>query len=173
MNIAPAVRDDILASYAMRRVLGCAVTSLSLEAVAREALTSTVSVIARRDSIVADAQAPSFSALRPFIFFEGNLTLNGVTVANVEAFRVTVENEIADDAFILGTRFLPGIRLQGITISGDVDLAFLDWNMYRRFYDGAFGSGPGTSIASVALELTMTGEATGCAGADATRTAHV
>lgn len=168
MNIAPAVQDGPLGSYAMRRVTGCAISSMSFEAVAREALTSTVSVMAKRDDLVADGQAPSFSSLRPFIFFEGTVTLNGVTVANVEAFRVTIENEIADDAYVLGERYIPGIRLQGITISGDMDLAFLDWSMYRRFWDGtAAGTGPTNSIASVGLALTMTGQATGCHGADA------
>lgn len=166
MNIAPATVDDHL-GYAMRRVTGCAITSMSFEAVAREALTSTVSVIAKRDDLVTDPQVPSFSGLRPFIFFEGTVTLNGVSVANVEAFRVTIENEIADDAYVLGERYLPGIRLQGITISGDMDLAFEDWNMYRRFWGAQHATGPTNSVGSVALALTMTGEATGCTGADA------
>jgi len=167
MNIAPAVQDS--GTYRMRRVVGCAVTSMAIEAVAREALTATVSVIGQKDSLVADAQTPSFSTVRPFIFYEGSLTLDGGTVANVEAFRLTIDNDIADDAYTLGSRYLPGIRLQGITISGDMDVAFTNWDLYKRFYDGSVsGSEPSdTTHGSIALVLTFIGEATGCSGGDA------
>lgn len=169
MNIAPAVQDTApggLAGYAMRRVVGCAVTSIAFEAVAREALTATVSVIGQQDSLVADAQSPSFSTVRPFIFYEGAVSVQGSQIANVEAFRVTIDNEVADDAFVLGSRFLPALRIQGITITGSMDLAFENWDMYRYFYNGtSTGSSPGTStLNSIELDLTFTGQSLGGAG---------
>jgi len=176
MKIAPAVVDTTLANYASRRCVGGMSTAISLEAIAREALTATWSVAFQQDAMavssVVPPAAPGFSTVRPLIFYEGAVQFGTHDaweedpVANVEAFRCTIENDIDVDATVLGNRFLPGIRTQGITVSGDMDISFEDWDMYRWFYAGTqAGSAPTTTIAANSLVLTMLGVGTGDATA--------
>ncbi|RLE67001.1 MAG: hypothetical protein DRJ38_00075 [Thermoprotei archaeon] len=143
-----------------RQVVGVGITSLGFEATAREVLTASVDVIGQKESLVSPS-SPTLPSLRPFIFYEGALSLGGSDVANVEAFRFTIENDIPDDAYVLGSRFLPGLRVQGLTVSGDMDVAFLSWDLYKRFFGSATATEPQTSLESVSLTLTFTGESTG------------
>jgi len=162
IEAAPGVKDG--ATLKSRQFAGCAVRSLSLEAVARELLVSTVEVIAAKDALI-NSTTPTFSTVRPFVFFEGQLTLEGSAVANVEAFRVRIENSIPDDAHVLGDMFLPGIRLEGIRVTGDMDVAFLNWDLWKRFWGSATATEPQTNVENVGLKLTMTGLSTGSTGA--------
>ena len=143
-----------------RQIVGVGITSLGFEATAREVLTCSVDVLGQKETLVSPS-SPTLPSLRPFIFFEGSLSLGGSDVANVEAFRFTIENDIPDDAFVLGSRFLPGLRVQGMTVSGDMDVAFTTWDLYKRFFGNATASTPQTSLESVSLTLTFTGESTG------------
>jgi len=162
MEIAPAVQQA--AVYMARQCVGGISTALSLEAIAREALSATWSVALQKDNLAnATTAAPGFSTIRPLIFYEGAVTFGALgAVANVEAFRCTIENDVDTDATVLGSRYLPGVRTQGITVSGEMDISFENWTMYQWVYAGAAaGTTPTTAIASNALTLTMTGTATG------------
>jgi len=169
-EIAPAVQDTGV--YQARRCRGGMANSISFEAIAREALTATWGVTFQRDVMGAvSTVTPTFPTgiyKNPLIFHEGAVTFGGYgaegAVANVEAFRCTIENDIDTDAYVLGSRYLPGIRTQGIVVSGDMDISFENWDMYKDFYDGAGGSGPAATVAENSLILTMTGAATGQAG---------
>ncbi len=171
MEIAPAVQQA--AVYQSRKCIGGMSLGITLEAIAREALSATWNVAFQQDELTAaTTAAPSFSTVRPLIFYEGAVkfgTYGGEEenpVANVEAFRCTIENDIDVEATVLGSRFLPGIRTQGITVSGEMDISFENWNMYKWFYAGtAAGTAPTTTIVANGLTLTMTGLATGQAGA--------
>jgi len=155
MEICPDVGNQ------SRQVVGCMVSSIAFEASARELLTASVDVIGQKDSLISPS-TPTFSTLRPFIFFEGVVSDGGNPISDVEAFRVTIENDIPDDAYVLGDRFRPDLtkRVQGMTVSGDMDIAFLDWDYFKKFYGSATATEPQTSITPLALKLTFTGEST-------------
>jgi len=170
-EIAPAVQDTGV--YQARRCIGGMSNSLSFEAIAREVLTSTWSTTFKQDTKGAvSTTTPTFPTgiyKNPLIFHQGAVTFGAYgaegAVANVEAFRCTIENDIDVDAYVIGSRFLPGIRTQGIIVSGDMDIAFENWDMYEYFYDGTTGSsGPGSTVTENSVILTMTGAATGQAG---------
>jgi len=172
MEIAPAVKDGV--NYTARRCIGGLSTGLSFEAVAREALTATWSVAFQKDSkSTVTTTTPAFPTgvfKNPLVFYHGAVTFGTygaeAAVANVEAFRCNIENNIDTDAFVIGSRFLPGRRLQEITVSGDMDVQFENWDMYKYFYDGtSTGSTPGDTVTENSLILTMTGGPTGQAGA--------
>ena len=143
-----------------RQIAGTAVRSIAFEAPARELLTATVEVLGAKEELISSS-TPTFSSLRPFIFFEGSLTLEGSSVGRAEAFRCTIANTIPDDTHVLGDMFLPAIDLLGIRVTGDMDVAFTSWDYWKRFYGSATATEPQTSIEPVSLQFKMTGQSTG------------
>jgi len=117
-------------NYGARRCRGGIGNSITFEAVAREALSATWGVTFAQDALgTVSSVAPVFPTgiyRNPLIFHQGAVTFGTygleAAVANVEAFRCTIENDIDVDAFIIGSRFLPGMRTQGITVTGDRDV---------------------------------------------------
>jgi len=144
-----------------RQITGCGITSLRFEAPAREFVTATVDIIGRKEKLISPT-TPSFVSRRPFIFYDGSVS--GLVSANVEAIRLTIENDIADDAFVIDDRFLPGLRVQGMTVTGELDIAFLNWDIYRKFLGSATALEPGATADSYSLTVTFTStEQTGSA----------
>lgn len=155
MIISPDVKSQA------RRLTMTGISSMAFEAVAREVLTATVDVVAKTETLVAEG-TPTFSTLRPFVFYDGVLSIDDGEIARCEAWRGTYENTIADDAYVLGSRFLPTLILGPCNFTGDMDIQFLDWSWYKRYLGG--GTSPTTTIQSAALKLTFTGDATGGSG---------
>ena len=151
MDIAPDIGS------LARRVQMAGISSLALEAVAREALTATASIVGMKEKLVSEL-TPVFSTKRPFVFYDGVLKVDGGVVARCEAWRGTYENTIADDAFVLGSRFLPTLIVGPCNFTGDTDIQFLDWTWYQKYLGG--GTTPGKTLQSLALELNFVGEKT-------------
>lgn len=137
--------------------------SIAFAAEAREVITASVEVFGQKDKLISPT-TPTLSALDPFVFFEGDLKLETVSVAAAEAFRCTIANDIPDDVHVIGSRFIPGIRLQGLEVTGDMDIAFLNWDYYKRFWGGAAVTEPATRPETVALQFVATGPANGSVG---------
>ena len=140
-----------------RRITMAGVSSLRLEAVAREALTATMSIVAAKEKLVNES-TPTFSTKRPFVFYDGVMKIDGGTVARCEAWRGTYENTIADDAYVLGSRFLPTLIVGPCNFSGDMDIQFLDWQYYEKYLGG---TEPGKTLQTISIELNFVGESTG------------
>jgi len=147
-----------------RRLIGCGFSSLRFEAVAREVLTCTASIVGKTEKLVTPS-TPTFSTLRPFYFADGQVKWNGTEIARIEAFRCTLENTIADDAFVLGSRFLPALITGPCNVTGDMDMQFLDWSYYQEFLGSSGATQPGTTIDSVSIELNFLGDSTGSSDA--------
>lgn len=165
-EIAPAVpKTPGGTDYKLRRAEGGFITSLSLEATARELVTGSADMTFQTESIQTDDQLPTFSTLNPLVYHQGTVEIEDSTLSNVEAFSVTFENDIDTDAFTLGSRFLPSMQIQGFGISGELDLQFNDWTSYQKVYDGVgTASEPVTLVgtdtySSQKLELNLVGEA--------------
>lgn len=156
MEIAPDVATS------SRRVVGTFFRSVDFEAAAREVLTATVNVTGRKPMLIASSDPTGlWPTCRPFVFYEGTLYFNGIAVAYCEAFRLTYENDIDTDEYVLGDRYLPGMFVQGLNITGEMDIKFLDWDYYKYFWGNATATGPSTALSSCSLNLLFTGEATG------------
>lgn len=148
-----------------RQIGGCFVTSLALEAVARELVTATIGVTAKKEKIVTnqDPAQNTFSVKKFFSFKGGTVKIADVAVANVEAFRVTYENSVDTDAFALGDQFLPYIALNGYKVTGSMDLNFNVWDNYRRWL-GAASNSEFTDQTPISIQLDCVGEALGGVG---------
>jgi len=144
-----------------RQIAGCAVRSLAFDAPeARGIVSVTATILGQKETLITPS-TPTFSTLRPFAFFDGSLKVAGSEIADAEAFSITLENDIPDDVHVLGSRFLPGIRLQGFTVTGSMDVAFTSWDLYKRFFGSATATGPQVIPETVSIELTLTGDETG------------
>lgn len=159
LELAPEVETK------SRQIAGCVVRSLALEAPAREIVTASVDVLGAKDKQI-DPSTPTFSALRPFVFFDGGLSLGGSPVADVEAFTCTLSRDIPDDIHVLGDRWMPDATKRGqrFTVEGSMDVAFLTWSLYKRFWGGAAVVEPALIPAFVALDLNLIGDTLGGSG---------
>jgi len=135
---------------------GMAIKALSLEAVAKEALMGSIDVVAA-DLELVTAGTPSFSALAPFVFHQGQVKIAGTANGDIEAFKIKYENGIDEDAFAIGDRTLARLKAGARTITGEFDIAFTSNEQLKRFLGSATATSPQDTLESVALKLTMTG----------------
>jgi len=150
-----------------RRIEGVGIKSLKFEAAARELCIMTVETVGKKETILTSSAFSAHTEVKkPFTFWQSAIEWGGSPLASrIEAFRCTLENPIDDDAFVLDTRFLPGIKMSGHRmLTGEMDIQFESWDEYRRIYGGdATQVTPISGIdasADFALKLVMTGGAT-------------
>lgn len=168
-HIAPAVTDGT-DTYKLREAVGGGITGLTLEAAANDILTATADMVFKKDKIITDSineagSAPGFSDVDPFVFTQGSVTLGGDPQSDVEAFSLSFENDIDTEAFVIGSRFLPGLRIQGFDVTGSLDLAFENWAAYQKFLGSSSRVMPDDENDSYALVLEFEGGTTGNTGA--------
>ena len=101
LHIGPEVGNN------ERVIPGTVVKSIEFEASARELLTATVNILGCKE-VKANALTPSFTTVPPFVFDKGVVEIDEDSSGRVESIRVTPENDIPDDAFVLGSDTLPG-----------------------------------------------------------------
>lgn len=142
-----------------RQIVGLALRSLTIEAVARELVTGSFDLLGRKENILPNT-TPTFSPLAPFVFHQASVEIQEVLNGDIEAFRITYENVLADDHFVLGSRFLPRLEPLGLNVTGELDLAFLTWEMYQRFYGLAAATEIQTILNMVPIMITLTGPIT-------------
>ena len=134
--------EDITA----RRVAGMVVDTLTVEARARELVKVSVDAVGGSMELVS-ITTPTFGTVAPFAYHEGQLSIAGTAVAEVEAITLTLNNNIAEDDAYRITR--TGGRFPKKMVRGDrsielaLDLSFDSTNYVKRFMDGATGTYPG------------------------------
>jgi len=154
MEIAPDIPTGAVKA---RKLTGTVFKAVRFEAPAREVLTATVTCHAAKDALRAPSTgSPTFSSKNPFVFHHGALQINGSAVADVQAFRMTFENDIPDDIHTLGSRFLQKIHVGGVNITGDMDIVFDNWDYYAMFWGAAAASVAGCTVTSVQVDLAFT-----------------
>ena len=161
-----------------RQITGCVIESISLEAVAREEVSSTVSIIGSGDESLITAQTSSNVETgwalytQPYLTFAGAtvMTVGGTTDAagavtsgvdrlvtdpTIEAFRLTFTRGWDADHYVLGTRFLYDKTLSGMaSVEGSMDFSFTSQDEHERFLAavGTYQAGNQTPF-SVQLKL--------------------
>lgn len=145
-----------------KQVFGVGVTSIEIEATAGELVTATVSFLGSGMQVGSSLSTPTFSDVSPFAFHKGEVRIGGTTVGYVESITVSIENDIADDAFVIGKAYLPELVVGGLTVSGSMDIWFKDTTEMNRFLSGSTsGTALDESVPETSLELIFTGESTG------------
>lgn len=150
-----------------RRLLGTVIKSFTLEAAARERVTFELDLQYQWEKLITDETMGTLSALRPFVFFDGAVSLDGSPLANVEAFRLVYNNSIPDDTHEIGSRKLPSIEHEGVELTVEMDMKFKSWAMRQNFFQGSGSpTEPQDEARYFTLDLVLTGEPTGVAGRD-------
>jgi hypothetical protein len=134
-----------------RQIEGCVINSLSLEATARNVVSSTVGIIGSGDEELIAAKTPDWSAYtRPYLTFANvsTMTIGGTdrltTQPVIENFRITFDRGFDEDYRVLGNRFWANAELSGMaTSNGSMDFSFKSQDEHERFLQdvGSYNAG--------------------------------
>ena len=118
-----------------RKFFGCVCSRLELSLAAGELLGLTAEFVGQREEAFTPAE-PSFDDT-PYVSSSdlASCEVGGVQ-ASLEAISITISNELVDDAFELGSRYLPELPVRGLSITGSFDLKFKDRTHLDRFLSG-------------------------------------
>ena len=134
---------DTLPSYTLRVVseitgrqfLGCVCSSLELSVAPGELLGVSTEWVGQREEAFTPG-APEWDE-SPYVSFADLASAEvGGSPVSLEALTLTIENDLADDAFELGSAYLPEIPVQALSITGSFDLKFKDRTHLDRFLSG-------------------------------------
>jgi len=147
-----------------REILGCVMESMSIEAINKEEVSCTCSIIGSGNEQLKTAATPNWSAYTQphFTFVSADtMTIGGTdrlsTPPEVEAFRLTLGRSWDADHYVLGTRFLYEPTLSGFaTVEGSLDLSFTSEDEHERFLSAVDATGAGDQ-SSFAIVLQLTG----------------
>ncbi len=120
-----------------RTVSGAAVNGFTIDYKAGEAIGLTYNIVGANETLTAlDNANVSFPTENPFGF--ADVTMNNPTGSDtiLEALSITYTNNIADDAFSLGSRYLPAVVVGRRQITGSMDLRFETTQEYQKFLTG-------------------------------------
>lgn len=140
-----------------RRIQGGIIDSLTLECASKEYLSASLDCIGQKD-ILAALGSPTWPTLPFFTWAQAVATRDTVDLsAAVEAFSLTIANNVYDDIQSFNSRFLPRIENARRDINGSFDLAFLNTDDYKKFFGAAAVTEPQAVLTPVALNMKFTG----------------
>jgi len=151
-NELPSFTLELNHDYTKSRFLvGCGLNRIEIRANAGELVTFTAEVTGSNEEVDSASSPSTVTVGTPFVFHKAALKKNGTTLALVKTFSLRIENNIADDVFVLGQQGLAKLIPQALTIEGELELVFEDESMYNTFLNAS----------DFELELELTGGSTG------------
>ena len=123
------------------RYVGGLVNSFTVDYSPDEILTFSSDVVFRREltpgALDTGAAFIDFDDVdRAFGGTEVDAQIDAASVTFVESASITVENNVADDAYALGNAHLPAGIIEGLDVSGSFDLRYDALNRYSDFLSG-------------------------------------
>jgi len=159
----PTAEFDIFFDNYNFKVLGAVVRRLEISMVARELVAATVGILGAKVQ-VGTGGGSSPAEEKPWYPSTVVVKKDGTEIpGKVQAFRLTIENSVADDAHVLGSLELPNMFTQGVEVSGEIEIQFSDWDEYQSFLGG---SEPQQEVSPCFLEVYIYGDETGSTVAD-------
>jgi len=121
---------------------GCATNRFEFAAVGGEPATFTADILAK-EALLDDTPLaqPALETTEPMMFYTGEVTFTDETgtpstLADVRAFRLTIVNNYVDDYFTIGKQTLADILPQELEITGELELTFKNFDLYKKFIGG-------------------------------------
>jgi len=121
---------------------GCAVNRFEFAATGGEPATFTADILAK-EALLDDTPLtqPTIDTTEPMMFYTGKVTFTdeaGVAkeLADIRAFRLSIANNYIDDYFTIGSQTLAGILQQELEITGELELTFKNFDLYKKFIGG-------------------------------------
>lgn len=122
------------------RYTGGIINSMTLDYAPDAVLSASFDTIFRKEIAVGSLATPTFpdfnSAERAFAGADAGVEFDDSVVTFVESLSVTVENNVADDAYSLGSAYLPAGIIAGFDISGSMDLRYDSGDNYADWLAG-------------------------------------
>jgi hypothetical protein len=119
---------------------GCKINQLTINGDNEGILKATASIIAE-DEGTATASTPTFSTSSYYKFSQCVLNVASGT-RNARSFNVTLNNNLTDDRFHLGSRYIKEPQRAGrVEVSGEIEMEFdgtTDWSMFNTAGTAAF-----------------------------------
>ena len=86
--------------------------------------------------------APSFSTLDPFVFHQGDAKIATSSNADIQAMTIEIENEFKEDEYTIGSRLLRKATMQGLKVTGTMDILFDSLDELELFLGKAAQTAP-------------------------------
>lgn len=139
-----------------KKMTSCQVKKGEFSLVAGEFVSANFDIVAQ--TILLDAlSTPTFSALEPFVFHQGLVEIAGSTDAYVKACKIAVENVINTDPS-LNSRLLQRSRLEGLKVTGSLDIEFQALDNFKRFLGDAAAVAPANVYVEHPINMKVSGE---------------
>lgn len=139
-----------------RLLKNAAIGTLEIEATAGELVSFSCDVIGAEETVSGIAPTPTYSQVPFATYHHGSVTMDGSSITSgVESFSVSLDNNLADDALVLGRRDLPAVRSQALTVEGSMDWSFDDFTMYERFFGAGGAQTPQSTISGMDLQFSL------------------
>ena len=141
-NTIPFFRAGVGRELNEHEYVGGIVNSFTVDYSPDDLLTGSFDVVLRREKSplgtldTTAAFADYDSAERAFGGTEVTTNIASTLVTFIESCSITVENNVADDAYALGNAHLPAGIIAGFNVSGSFDLRYDTNNRYTDWLDG-------------------------------------
>ena len=138
----PFFRAAIGRDQKEHKYVGGIVGGFTLDYSPDEIFTGSFDLIFRREktplsTLSTSVTFPDYNSLeRAFGGVEVTPKIGGSDVTFVESLSVTVENNVAEDAFALGSKYLPAGIVAELALSGSMDLRYDSSDRYTDWLDG-------------------------------------
>ncbi|MEM4497307.1 MAG: phage tail tube protein [Nitrososphaerota archaeon] len=103
-----------------RRILNCVADSLSIEASAGEPVTATVGILGTREE-AASSRTPTYPTVRYFTASDAVITIGG-QARKLRSFSIEMNNNMVDDHYVLGSKYLPKHLLGEFEATGSFEI---------------------------------------------------
>lgn len=136
----PFFRAAVGRDQSEHRYVGGIINSMTLDYAPDEIITGSFEAVFRKELALGSLSTPTFpdynSADRAFGGVETSVEFDDSVVTFVESLSITCENNVADDAFALGSAYLPAGIIAGLDISGSMDLRYDANDNYTDWLNG-------------------------------------
>jgi len=99
---------------------------------------------------------PTFSVKKPYHNVHALCKIGGATIARIKGMTMEIENQVTEDDFVHGSRFLYSCAFGLLTVKGTIDLLFDAIDQMKMFMGNSSAVAPAGVLTpqAIALELT-------------------
>lgn len=142
----PIYTIEIGSGSIYRKILNCVVDNLSIEISPGEPVTATAEILATKEE-TATARSPTYPAVKYFTANDATITIGGQT-RKLRSFSIEINNNMADDHYVIGSKYLPRHVLGEFEASGSFEIE-VDESVYLDEF---------LADAELGFQVTLTGE---------------
>lgn len=107
--------------------VGCKIDSMTINAAVGDYLRADFSIRGRHELAAQTLENLSFSTLRAFQFVDGDVTIDGSSVAGVTSFKLDVKNNLENDLYTLDSgQYMAEIEPQNREITVDMEMLYTE-----------------------------------------------